>query len=201
MSEMIGSMHEYETHVTVRCADAAEPARLDVWAAARELKVTHIQLARGRMVSQPMLTLRDRTGHEVLVPQLRADGFDPVRVKVETVPWTTDLPGPGGGYFEHHLPALLPADFDRPALEALLVPHGAHLSGNVRWVGGGDWQVRYARQRWSGAAGAAGAGAAFDALIRELSSAGYEMGTGKREFVLYDRGLSVDDGRLGPGGR
>lgn len=35
MSEMIGSMHEYETHVTVRCADAAELARLDAWAAAR----------------------------------------------------------------------------------------------------------------------------------------------------------------------
>lgn len=84
MSEMIGCRHEYETHVTVRCADAAEPARLDAWAAARELKVTHIRLARGRMVSQPMLTLRNRTGHELLVPQLRAAGFDPVRVKV---PW------------------------------------------------------------------------------------------------------------------
>ncbi|MFJ9548080.1 hypothetical protein [Streptomyces erythrochromogenes] len=201
MSEMIGSMHEYETHVTVRCADAAESARLDAWAAARELKVTHIQPARVRTVSLPVLSLPDRTGHERLVPQLRADGFDPVRVEVKTVPWTTDPPGPGGGRFEHHLPVLLPADFDHPALEALVLPHGAHLSGNVRWVGGGDWQVRCVRQRWSGAAGAAGAGAAFDALIRELSSAGYEMGTGKREFVLYDRDLPVDDGRLGPGGR
>lgn len=194
MSEMIDSMHEYETHVTVRCADATELARLDAWAAARELKVTHIQLARGRMVSQPMLTLHDRTGHERLVPQLRADGFDPVRVKVETVPWTTDLPGPGGGYFEHHLKLLLPADFDRPALEALVAPHGAHLSWNARRVGGGDWQVRFVTQRWRGAAGAAGAGAAFDALVGTLWSAGYEMGPGEREFVLYDSDLSVDDG-------
>lgn len=199
MSEMIGSMHEYETHVTVRCADAAELARLDAWAAARELKVTHIQLARGRMVSQPMLTLRDRTGHERLVPQLRADGFDPVRIKVETVPWTTDLPGPGGGYFEHHLELLLPADFDRPALEALVAPHGAHLSWNARRVGGEGRHTRFVTQRWRGAAGAAGAGAAFDALVRALGSAGYEMGSGEREFVLYDSDLSVDDGWLETG--
>ncbi|MFD9481483.1 MULTISPECIES: hypothetical protein [Streptomyces] len=31
-SEMIDSMPEYETHVTLRCADAAELARLDAWA-------------------------------------------------------------------------------------------------------------------------------------------------------------------------
>lgn len=93
MSEMFDSMPEYETHVTVRCADAAELARLDAWAGARELKVTHILLARGRMVSQPMLTLPDRTGHERLVPRLRSAGFDPVRVKVETAPWTTESPG------------------------------------------------------------------------------------------------------------
>ncbi|MFC9811115.1 hypothetical protein ACFVJM_03445 [Streptomyces virginiae] len=199
MSEMIDSMHEYETHVTVRCPDAAELARLDAWAAARELKVTHIQLARGRMVSQPMLTLRDRTGHERLVPQLRADGFDPVRIKVETVPWTTDLPGPGGGYFEHHVAVLLPADFDRPALEALVAPHGAHLSWNARRVGGGGRHVRFVTQRWRGAAGAAGAGAAFDALVEALGAAGYAMGSGEREFVLYDSDLSVDDGWIEKG--
>ncbi|MFG2482780.1 hypothetical protein ACGFSI_08440 [Streptomyces virginiae] len=199
MSEMIDSMSEYETHVTVRCADAAELARLDAWARARELKVTHILLARGRMVSQPMLTLPDRTGHERLVPQLRAAGFDPVRVKVETVPWTTDSPGPGGGYFEHHLQVLLPADFDRAALEALVAPHGAHLSWNARRVGDGDRHVRFVTQRWRGAAGAAGAGAAFDALVEALWSAGYEMGSGEREFVLYDSDLSLDDGWIDEG--
>ncbi|MFI8446514.1 hypothetical protein [Streptomyces erythrochromogenes] len=194
MSEMIRSMHAYETHVTVRCADAEESARLDAWAAARELEVTHIQPTRERMDSQPMLTVPDRTRHERLVPQLRADGFTPVRVTVETVPWSTDSPGPGGGSFEHRVPVLLPVGFDRPALEALVLPHGAHLSWNARRVGGGDWQVRCVTQRWRGAAGAAGAGAAFDALVRALGSAGYEMGSGERKFVLYDSDLSVDDG-------
>ncbi|MFJ3517753.1 hypothetical protein [Streptomyces sp. NPDC090131] len=199
MSEMIDSMSEYETHVTVRCGDAAELARLDIWAGARELKVTHILLARGRMVSQPMLTLPDRTGHEHLVPQLRAAGFDPVRVKVETVPWTTDSPGPGGGYFEHHLKLLLPADFDRPALEALVVPHGAHLSWNARRVLAGGAHERFVTQRWRGTA--AGAGAACDALVAALGSAGYEIRSGEREFVLYDSDLSVDDGWIDEGVR
>ncbi|MFD7837350.1 hypothetical protein [Streptomyces sp. NPDC059761] len=72
-------MSEYETHVTVRCPDPGELARLEAWAGGRGLKVTHILLARGRMVSQPMLTLPDRDGHEALVPRLRAAGFDPVR--------------------------------------------------------------------------------------------------------------------------
>ncbi|WP_405788799.1 hypothetical protein OG753_15415 [Streptomyces sp. NBC_00029] len=199
MSEMIDSMSEYETHVTVRCADAAELARLDIWAGARELKVTHILLARGRMVSQPMLTLPDRTGHEHLVPRLRAAGFDPVRVKVETVPWTTDSPGPGGGYFEHHLKLLVPADFDRPALEALVVPHGAHLSWNARRVLAGGAHERFVTQRWRGTA--AGAGAACDALIAALGSAGYEIRSEEREFVLYDSDLSVDDGWIDEGVR
>ncbi|MFC9818489.1 hypothetical protein ACFWG6_06560 [Streptomyces erythrochromogenes] len=92
---------------------------------------------------------------------------------------------------------LLPADFDRPALEALVAPHGAHLSWNARRVGGGGWHTRFVTQRWRGAEGAAGAGAAFDALVEALGSAGYEMGTGEREFVLYDSDLSVDDGWIG----
>ncbi|MFD9357816.1 hypothetical protein [Streptomyces sp. NPDC060031] len=90
-------MAAHETRVTVHCPRAAELARLEARAGERELKVTHIVPARGRMVSQPMLTLPDRTGHETLVPRLRAAGFDPVRVKAETVPWTTDRPGPGPG--------------------------------------------------------------------------------------------------------
>ncbi|MFJ8014065.1 hypothetical protein [Streptomyces sp. NPDC096339] len=197
MSERICVMYEYETHVTVRCADAEALARLDAWAGARDLKVTHILLARGRMVSQPMLTLRDRTGHESLVPRLRAAGFDPVRVKVETVPWTTDRPGPGGGYFEHHLKLLLAAAYDHAELESLVVPHGAHLSWNARRALPGGAQERFVTQRWRGTA--AGATAACDALVAALGAAGYEIRSEEREFVLYDSDLSVDDGWIEEG--
>ncbi|MEU6862971.1 hypothetical protein ABZ924_06810 [Streptomyces sp. NPDC046876] len=195
-------MSEYETHITVRCPDPAELVRLEAWAGARGLKMTHIVLARGRMVSQPMLTLRDRGGHEELVPRLRADGFDPVRVKVETVPWTADRPGPGGGYFEHHLKLLLPAGHDRARLEALVAPHGAHLSWNARRVRADGRQERFVTQRWrgpAGAEGAAGAGRACDALVAELTAAGHDIDAQEREFVLYDSDLSVDEGWIEEG--
>lgn len=200
MSDKIFSMSAHETHVTVRCRDAETLGRLDAWAAAAELKVTHIVLARGRMVSQPMLTLRDRTGHETLVPALREAGFEPVRVKVETAPWTTDRPGPGGGYFEHHLKLLLAPGVDRAvleSLESLVVPHGAHLSWNARRVLSGGRHERFVTQRWRGTA--AEAGAACDALVAELLAAGYDIRAQEREFVLYDSDLSVDDGWIGEG--
>ncbi|MGW6689135.1 hypothetical protein [Streptomyces sp. NPDC054961] len=190
-------MSPYETHVTVRCPDPAELARLEAWAGRRELKVTHIVLARGRMTSQPMLTLPDRTGHEALVPRLRAAGFDPVRVKVETVPWTTDLPGPGGGYFEHHLKLRLPADYDRAALESLATEHAAHVSWNARRVLPGARHERFVTQRCRGTA--ALATAAYGALTAALVGAGYEIRSQEREFVLYDSNLSVDDGWIEEG--
>lgn len=201
MSEKITAMSVYETHVTVRCPDPAELDRLEAWSGARELKVTHILLARGRMVSQPMLTLPDRESHERLVPALRAAGFDPVRVKVETVPWTTDRPGPGGGYFEHHVKLRLPADYDRAALESLVVPHGAHVSWNARRALVGGRHERFVTQRCAGTAGPAGAERACDVLIAELVGAGYEIDSEEREFVLYDSDLSVDDGWIQEGPR
>lgn len=197
MSEKIAGMSVYETHVTVRCPDPAELARLEAWSGALELKVTHIRLARGRLVSQPMLTLPDREGHERLVPALRAAGFDPVRVKVETVPWSTEPAGPGGGYYEHHVKLRLPADYDRAALESLVIPHGAHVSWNARRALVGGRHERFVTQRCAGAVGAAGASRACDALIADLAGAGYEIDSEEREFVLYDSDLSVDDGWIG----
>ncbi|MGW6704210.1 hypothetical protein ACWGDE_04875 [Streptomyces sp. NPDC054956] len=197
MSEKIAVMSEYETHVTVRCADPAELARLETWAGERELRVTHIVLARGRMASQPMLTLPDRDGHARLVPALRSAGFDPVRVKVETVPWSEEQPGPGGGYFEHHVKLRLPADYDRAALESLAVRHAAHVSWNARRVLSGSRHERFVTQRCRGTAEAAGR--ACDGLVAALVGAGYEIRSEEREFVLYDSDLSVDDGWIEEG--
>ncbi|CAL9437567.1 hypothetical protein [Streptomyces sp. enrichment culture] len=191
----------YETHVTVRCDGAAESARLRAWAAAAGLKLTEIELARGRMRSQPMLTLRDadsyaaaRARAEEVAARLRADGFVPVRVKTESAPWAPEVPGePCGGerYFEHHVKLRLAADTDLGALAARVVPHGAHLSWNARRVVGGGRHERFVTQRcrW---VDAEGAGRALEALLAEL--AGLDVVDVEREFVLYDSDLSVDDG-------
>ncbi|MFG2617894.1 hypothetical protein ACGFXC_09715 [Streptomyces sp. NPDC048507] len=202
MSEMIDIMSSYgthETHVTVRCPDAAELDRLESWAGARELTITHLVSARGRPGAQPMLTLPDRTGHERLVPQLRAAGFDPVRVTIETVPWSTEPAGPGGGYFEHRLELLLPAGYDHAVLEGLVRLHGAHVSWNARRVppGPGGHQERYVTQRVRSSASRATA--ACDTLIAELVAAGYEIRSEERELVLYDSDLSAEADTDGEG--
>ncbi|MFJ6937822.1 hypothetical protein [Streptomyces sp. NPDC101132] len=186
----------HETHVTVRCGTEGERARLGAWAAERGLKVTTIVLARGRMPVQPMLTLPDRTSHPAVVAALRADGFEPVRVKVETVPWSEEPAGRGGGYHEHHLKLALPARYDRAALEALVVPHGAHVSWNARRAlpGPDGWHERFVTQRHPGPADAAGR--ACGALVAALAAAGHEVVAQEREFVLSDSDLSVDEGWL-----
>ncbi|MEV6247547.1 hypothetical protein AB0M38_15270 [Streptomyces sp. NPDC051742] len=186
----------YETHVTVRCRTEEERLRLDVWAADRGLKVTTIVLARGRTPVQPMLTLPDRTGHTAVVAGLREAGFEPVRVKVETVPWSTEPAGPGGGYYEHHLKLALPAGYDRAALEALVMPHGAHVSWNARRLlpGPDGRHGRFVTQRHPGPADAAGS--ACGVLVTTLVAAGHELVSEEREFVLSDSDLSWDEGWL-----
>jgi hypothetical protein len=104
-----------------------------------------------------MLTLPGRIGHPGVVAGLREAGFEPGRVKVETVPWSVEPAGPGGGYCEHHLKLALPAAHDRAVLEALVVPHGAHVSWNARRVlpGPGGRHERFVTQRLPGPTGEA----------------------------------------------
>ncbi|MFE6283617.1 hypothetical protein [Streptomyces sp. NPDC057877] len=193
----------YETHVTVRCAHADEAERLRRWAASAGLKLTHIVLARGRMPDQPMLTLSGSASYAAgsarareVTARLRADGFLPVRVKIESTPWAPEVPREpcdDGRYFEHHVKLLLPADADLDALAALVVPHGAHVSWNARRVRGDGWHERFVTQRCRGV-DAKGAGRRLERLLADLSERrllGFE-----REFVLHDSDVSVDDGWL-----
>jgi len=202
---------QYETHVTVRCDSAAESERLRCWAAGAGLKLTHIVLARGRMPSQPMVTLTGSPSYAAesarareVAAHLRADGFVPVRVKIESSPWAPEVPrepcGTGSDerygderYFEHHVKLLLDADTDLDALAARVVPHGAHLSWNARRVRGGTARrhERFVTQRCRGV-DAEGAGRLLELLLAELD--GFEVADVEREFVLHDSDLSVDDG-------
>ncbi|MEH0578941.1 MULTISPECIES: hypothetical protein [Streptomyces] len=191
----------YETHVTVRCPGPTESRRLRRWAAAAGLKLTHIVLARGRMREQPMLTLSgSRTYAEEsarargVVARLVADGFHPVRVKIESTPWAPEVPREpcgGGQYFEHHLKLLLDADADLTSLAARVVPYGAHLSWNARRVAGGGRHERFVTQRCHGV-DAEGARRALEELLTELRV--FDVLDAEREFVLHDSDLSVDDG-------
>ncbi|MER7980641.1 hypothetical protein [Streptomyces sp. NPDC095817] len=190
--------------MTVLCADATEWVRLRRWAASAGLKLTHIVLARGRMRDQPMLTLSGSSSYveqservRDVVAGLRADGFEPVRVKTESTPWAAEVPARLGRdderYFEHHVKLLLDANTDLSALAARVVPHGAHLSWNALRVRAGARHERFVTQRCRGT-GADGAGRALKRLLRDLD--GFMVLGVEREFVLHDSDLSVDDGWL-----
>jgi len=208
VSGSLCSTHVYETHVTVRCGSSAEAERLDRWATAVGLKLTHIVLARGRMPTQPMLTLTGSPSYAAesaraweVAARLRADGFEPVRVKIESSPWAPEVPGEPCAderYFEHHVKLRLPVDADLDALAARVVPYGAHLSWNARRVApNGRWTERFVTQRCRGV-DTAGAGRALERLLAELRGPdvveAVEVVDVEREFVLYDSDLSVDDG-------
>jgi hypothetical protein len=197
---------EFETHVTVHC-DGTELDRLAAWSGADGLKLTHIVLGRGRVRSQPMLTvtgsgtLADRRGAaSALAGRLAEAGFDVVRTKIEATPWTRGVPaddtaalvlGPGF-YFEHHIKLLLEPDADREALAASVTPHGAHLSWNARRVGGSGSHQRFVTQRCHGV-GAATAHGKLDALCAMLRSR-YQVVSVHREFVVFDSDATLDDG-------
>jgi hypothetical protein len=198
---------DFETHVTVRC-DAESLARLDRWAAAAALKVTHIVLARGRMTSQPMLTYTAAgTLEEQLekandrVAALAAAGFDPVRVKIEASPWTDGVPVDDAQaqqhdpyrYFEHHAKIRLAPGTDLGALAARVAPHGAHLSWNARRTLGAGRHERFVTQRCH-LVGVHSAGRRLQALVASLTASEVQIVSLEREFVVYDSDMTIDDG-------
>src|SRR5688500_10745398 len=129
---------EFETHLTVRLKEAVDIARLRAWAHSRELKCTHIVLARGNAASQPMVT-RDGQGDlateqaaaRELADELSAGGFEVTRMKIEAVPWSQGVPAtdddgrpqPRERYFEHHVKLLLIAHGDITALTQIAQEH------------------------------------------------------------------------------
>src|SRR5687768_15398361 len=118
---------DFESHVTVRAEGPGGPDALAAWAAVRGLKFTHIELARGRTVSQPMVTRQGRGSlrHELdrtraLAGELAGAGFAVTRIKLEAAPWSHAVPlsdedgarAAPDQYFEHHVKLVLADDAD-----------------------------------------------------------------------------------------
>lgn len=214
---------EFETHVTVRCDTDGDGdgedciSALRAWAAAEGgVKFTHVVLARGRVRSQPMLTLtgsgtlgQQITAATELVTGLERGAIDctVTRVKVEAAPWSRGVPrtageaallGPGY-YFEHHV-KILCHEGDLEPLAALVVPYGAHLSWNARRVHGDGISERFVTQRCYGV-GDASAVEALARLRSALAKDGREIVSAEREYVVYDSDASLDEGWIRTVGR
>ena len=202
---MSGVVGDFEFHITVS-GDGA--AGLAAWAGERGVKFTHIVLARGETVSQPMLTVRSAgTAEAVLADakamagELREVGFSVTRMKLESSPFADGVPATAeqaadDRYFEHHLKLLLPPGVDEAALADLVTPHGAHLSRNARRVREDGCAERFVTQRCH-RVGTDVAVAVLDRLIDTLRDAGHEMVSVEREYVVYDSSPAVDAGWIG----
>ncbi|WP_228563739.1 hypothetical protein [Catenulispora rubra] len=199
MSEVVG---DFEFHITVSGDDAGA---LAAWAGERGVKFTHIVLARGETVSQPMLTVPGAgtaaavlADAEAMARELEGAGFRVARVKVESSPFADGVPATAeqaveDRYFEHHLKLLLPQGVDEVALAELVMPHGAHLSRNARRVREDGCAERFVTQRCYRVGTDVAAGN-LDQLIDTLRDAAHEILSIEREYVVYDSSPAVDAG-------
>ncbi|MFJ9681857.1 hypothetical protein ACIRP2_27950 [Streptomyces sp. NPDC101194] len=198
---------DFETHLTVRLCSEEEMSLLR-WAERNEVKYSRIVLDRGRTPDQPMLTI---TGRGTLplqraaagrrVEQLRCEGFEVTRVKIEAAPWNKDVPQttqeaaalPPQCYFEHHVKLAL-TDVDQVAeVRALCEPHAAHVSRNARRPLSGGRHERFVTQRCR-PVGRPAARARLDALLASLADAGLAAAEVEEEFVVHDDNLLMDEG-------
>jgi hypothetical protein len=203
---------EFETHLTVDLNGRdGDIAALRAWGEARGMKCTHIVLARGRSVSQPMLTREGRgelSGElaraEAIASELSASGFAVTRIKIEASPFNRDVPQtdsvaaacPRERYFEHHVKLLLDGTRDVPGVTALAQQHAAHVSRNALRIRDDAREERFVTQRCH-AVGRATAQRQLAELLRALRDGGYEILESENEFVVYDQNLALDDGWIG----
>ncbi|WP_328399493.1 hypothetical protein [Nocardia sp. NBC_00403] len=198
---------EFESHLTVLLA-AAEESRLIDWAAANGMRYTRIELDRGAVADQPMLTFT-RSGVVDDLAQavreyskaLQAAGFPVTRAKIEASPFNEGVPQtaaeaavlPAGCYFEHHVKLILRDETDLSRVRELTEPHAAHLSRNARRAAGSGRHERFVTQRCRDI-GLPEAGRRLQILLEVLRAAGFPAIEVEREFVVYDDHPALDAG-------
>lgn len=190
---------DLETHLTVALPVGAEP-KLRAWAAGRGVKVLCIELARGVVPRQVMLTLRGGASVKEALRRVEAlssevhtaCGVRPCRIKVEAH-WKNFPNGtPAPRYLEHHVRV---ATRDLEALERLATPHEAHLSRSAYKVFPDGVEERFLTQRF-GPSDDARMSAAFDSLLVALANEGFPVTKVERERVLFDDNIALDEGWL-----
>jgi hypothetical protein len=203
----------FEAHLTVRADGPEQGEAFARLCAELGAKCVLIELARGENRSQPMTASFHRgelpavlAEVEALHARLWQGGFPVVRVKLEAVATNPGVPATDdeaarlpGGYFEFHAKLRLPADADLEPLCRVCDRHGAHLSHNDR-KRREDGAERFVTLRVYGA-GRDRATQAYEALLRDVTGAGFVVVGQQREFTLYDGRADLDAGWLGaPGG-
>jgi hypothetical protein len=201
---------EFETHITVHLQGNRSVAELREWGAKRQLKCIHIELARGKVASQPMLSRRGNStlSSELalaidLAEDLTSDGFIVARIKIEASPSNAEIPrskeesAAAGGYFEHHVKVLFESESSLEELVQLVEPHTAHLSNNALAVRPDGRQERFVTQRVKGV-GRPEAAVRLARLLDVLKGRNLQILDVEEEFVVYDSNLNLDAGWISP---
>ncbi|MEM8924850.1 MAG: nucleotidyl transferase AbiEii/AbiGii toxin family protein [Actinomycetota bacterium] len=205
----------YETHVTVSMRTGFDREGLVALADEHSMKLLHIELDRGEVSSQLMLTFHgEARGGRGLDDQLRRAGDlefpihrlrgEITRVKVEVPANASPAPADDREaatrspllYFEHHVKLAIPVGTDLADLRALVERHGAHLSRNA-FDRRDDIDHRFVTQRCYGV-GNNTAEARYHELLAELGSTGFEMLKSEREYVVHDSNTALDRGWIDP---
>jgi len=200
----------FETHLTVRLPGLPGEGNegLARWAGRHGMKYAEILLDRGAAPRQPMLTYhgtgtlpsqlalaQQRTG------DLRGDGLDVVRVKVEAAPWNEDVPQSAaeasaltpGCYFEHHVKLALASDAEVDAVRLVGSQHAGHVSRNARRGAHDGRHERFLTQRCR-LVGRPEARLRLEALLGALAGAGHDVMEVEEEFVVHDDNPGLDHG-------
>jgi len=196
----------FETHITV-VAEAAQCNALHELAVERGVKFVHILLDRGRVSSQPMLTIPgfgklsdQRAMAKGFADELSDAGFSVTRIKIEAAPSNRDVPRsdeaasslPADLHFEHHVKLLLRPD-DVSTLMPLVGRLGGRLSRNARRVRDDGRFERFVTQRLY-AVGLPASQVSLNRLVTALKSGGYEVLDVEAEYVVFDSNRDLDSG-------
>jgi hypothetical protein len=193
---------EFELHLT---GSEWQVDELGEFAERHGLKFSHIELHRGDVPSQPMLTIGcDGTIDEAraVAESWRAKLFEAelhlVRVKIEAAPWNegvprTDADADPALYFEHHVKVLMAGswhDWHTRVFKAV-EGHDAHISRNARHKYDDGSEERFITQRCFGV-GRATAKTRLAALLASLE--GFPVLEVEEEYVVDDDALHLDNG-------
>ncbi|KJK33489.1 hypothetical protein UK23_45775 [Lentzea aerocolonigenes] len=193
---------EFELHLT---GSEWQVDELAEFAEQHELKFSHIELQRGEMPSQPMLTIsakgtldEARAVAERWRAKMNAAELYLVRVKIEAAPWNEGVPrtddeaGPEL-YFEHHVKLRLRGNWRDyyMGIYRAMEPHEAHVSRNARRISEDGTEERFVTQRCFGV-GRSTAKQRLTALLGDLAE--FDVLEVEEEYVVADDALHLDNG-------
>jgi len=198
----------FEAHITIMPLEYNAKKKFIAFCEMQGLKPVQIELSRGDFVQQLMTSSQHKGEFEAVLASvkkiaqnLRKEGFEVKRVKLEASPFNENLPAnntevarhPAENYFEHHLKLSLPADLAGKEVTLLQICtlHKAHLSRNAFKENKNGLVERFVTVRHYGL-GRQEALACLDVLKEAITINGFQILKTITEYCVYDDDVQLD---------